>query len=229
MGEPTPDDGAFFQSDWINEYDAEDLPKRLRFYGASDHAVSLKRERDSTVLGTVGVDEGGGIWVMPDLVWGRMETDKTVEELLAAFRRHDHMVWWMEDELISKSFGPFLRERMRQERVYTTISPVRPSADKLLRARAMQGRMALKTVHFPRFAPWWADARAQLLRFPFGAHDDFVDFLSHIGNGLNSIISADGAVEKNEKVIQVGSPLWILKESKRRSMNEQRKAANDGW
>lgn len=232
MGEPTPDDGAFFLSDWAQEYDAHDLPRRLRFYGASDHAVSEKSEnrRDSTVIGTVGVDETGHIWVMPDLVWRRMDTRSTVEELLGAFRRHEHMMWWMEDELISKSFGPFLRERMIAEQVYTTIVPVRPSADKQTRARAMQGRMSLKTVHFPRFAPWWIDARAQLLRFPYAAHDDFVDFLSHIGNGLNSIVSADGAAERNaDNVIQVGSPAWILRQSRRRSMNEQHKAANHGW
>lgn len=229
MGEPTPDDGAWFLSEWLVEYDPEDLPKRLRYYGASDHAVSTKRERDSTVLGTVGVDEGGDIWVMPDLVWERMDTKQTVDEMIAMFKRYDHMNWWLEDELISKSFGPFLRERMREERVYTMLSPVRPSADKQTRARGIQGRMSLRTVHFPRFAPWWADARAQLLRFPYAAHDDFVDFLAHIGNGLSTLISADGVIERNEKIIQVGSPVWIMKEAKRRAMAEARRAANNGW
>lgn len=230
MGEPAPDDGAFFTSDMILEYDPEDLPKFLRFYGASDHAVSEKRQRDATVLGAVGVDKAGDIWVLPDAVWRNMETKDTVEELLAMFRRHDFMTWWMEDELISKSFGPFLRERMRKERVYTPIVTVRPSSDKLTRARAMQGRMSLRTVHFPRFAPWWVDARAQILRFPYGAHDDFVDFLSHIGNGLNTIISAEGIEAANANAsIPSGSAAWIFRQAQIRAMNDKRKAANNGW
>jgi predicted phage terminase large subunit-like protein len=229
MGEPTPDDGVYFMADWIKEYDPPDLPKNLRFYGASDHAVSAKTNRDFTIVGSVGVDETGGIWVMPDLAWARMETPQTVEELLAAFRRRRHDVWWMEDELISKSFGPFLYERMRQESLYQVIVPVRPAADKQTRARAIQGRMALGTVHFPRFTSWWQDARAQVLRFPYGANDDFVDFLSHIGNGLSTIVSADGTVEQDGNVIRVGSLEWIMRQTRRKAMQEQREVANDGW
>jgi predicted phage terminase large subunit-like protein len=230
QGEPTPDDGAFFSAEDLVEYNPEDLPTELRFYGASDHAASIKRERDSTVLGSVGVDTQGDIWVLPDVVWDRMETNQTVEEMLAMFKRRSHFAWWMEDELISKSFGPFLRERMRREQIYTPIYPVRPSTDKLIRARSIQGRLQLKTVHFPRFAPWWSDARAQMLRFPFGAHDDFVDFLSHIGNGLDSIISADGIEDRRStNVIQVGSPVWLLRQSQKRALREQQAEATYGW
>lgn len=230
MGEPTPDDGAYFLTGWIKEYDPGDLPDNLRYYGASDHAVSIKADRDFTVLGDVGVDKNGNVWVMPDLVWRRMDTKQTVDELLTMFRRRDHMLWWMEDELISKSFGPFLRERLRQERVYPTIKGVRPVADKMTRARAIQGRMAMGTVFFPRFAAWFADAKAQLLRFPYAANDDFVDFLSHIGNGLNTIVSADSReAQATGNLIQVGSPVWLLQQARRQALLDQRKAANSGW
>lgn len=230
MGRPTPEDGAFFQADWLLEYDARDLPRNLRLYGASDHAVGEKQRNDSTVLGTVGVDEHGDIWVLPDLVWDRMETRQTVEEMIAAFKRHQHECWWMEDELISKSFGPFLRERMRLEHAYTTLYPVRPAADKRTRARAVQGRMSLQTVHFPRFAPWWQDAKAQLLRFPYGAHDDFVDFLSHVGNGLNTIVTAEGREARaTDNVIEVGSPVWLLRQIERDALRQKRSEANAGW
>lgn len=230
MGEPTPDDGAYFLADWIVEYDAHQLPDNLRYYGASDHAVSTKAERDFTVLGDVGVDRYGGVWVLPELVWRRMDTKQTVEELVTMFKRRTHMIWWMEDEMISKSFGPFLTERLRAERVFPTIRGVRPATDKQTRARAIQGRMSMKTVYLPRFASWYADARAQLLRFPYAAHDDFVDFLSHIGNGLNTIVSADQVEMQNtNNVIQVGSPVWIMRQAKARAMADQRKAANNGW
>lgn len=230
MGEPTPEDGAYFQAEWIQEYDPDDLPADLRFYGASDHAVSTKAERDFTILGDVGMDRQGHIWVLPELVWRRMDTWQTVEEFVTMFRRRGHVVWWMEDELISKSFGPFLRERLLAERLYPTIRGVRPASDKQTRARAIQGRMAMKTVHFPRFASWWTDASAQILRFPYAAHDDFVDFLSHIGNGLNTMISADATEMKNtDNVIQVGSPVWLLRQTRLRAMKDAQKVATHGW
>lgn len=228
MGRPTAEDGAYFRSEYIVEYGPEDLPVDLKFYGASDHAVSAKQENDPTVLGCVGVDENDDIWILPDLVWDRMQTDRTVEELLVQFKLHKPQLWWMESELISKSFGPFLHKRMIEERVYVTIDQVVPSKDKPTRARAIQGRMSMRKVHFPRFAPWFQDARRELLQFPYGAHDDFVDWLAHIGQGL---LMARGAVRApaNENEAPVGSIQWILRSAKKRAAAEQRVAANRGW
>lgn len=228
MGRPTAEDGAYFRSEYIVEYGPEDLPADLKFYGASDHAVSAKQENDPTVLGCVGVDENDDIWILPDLVWDRMQTDRTVEELLVQFKLHKPQLWWMESELISKSFGPFLHKRMIEERVYVTIDQVIPSKDKPTRARAIQGRMSMRKVHFPRFAPWFQDARRELLQFPYGAHDDFVDWLAHIGQGL---LMARGSVRApaNENEAPVGSIQWILRSAKKRAATEQRVAANRGW
>jgi len=228
MGRPTAEDGAYFRSEYIVEYGPEDLPADLKFYGASDHAVSAKQENDPTVLGCVGVDENDDIWILPDIVWDRMQTDRTVEELLVQFKLHKPQLWWMESELISKSFGPFLHKRMIEERVYVTIDQVVPSKDKPTRARAIQGRMSMRKVHFPRFAPWFQDARRELLQFPYGAHDDFVDWLAHIGQGL---LMARGAVRApaNENEAPVGSIQWILRSAKKRAVAEQRVAANRGW
>jgi predicted phage terminase large subunit-like protein len=228
MGRPTADDGAYFKAEYIVEYGPEDLPGDLKFFGASDHAVSTKQDRDPTVLGCIGVDDHDDIWVLPDLVWDRMQTDRTVEELLIKFKLHKPELWWMESELISKSFGPFLHKRMLEEKVYVTIDEVVPSKDKQTRARAIQGRMSMRKVHFPRFAPWFQDAKRELLQFPHGAHDDFVDWLAHVGAGL---IKARGArsTPANENEAAVGSIQWILQAAKRRASAEQRVAANRGW
>lgn len=228
MGRPTAEDGEYFKKDWLLEYEADELPENLKIYGASDHAVSTKQGRDYTVAGCVGIDEKDDIWVLPDVVWDRMETDKTVEEMLFQFKKHRPLLWWMEDELISKSFGPFLHKRMTEERIYVTIDTVRPVKDKATRARAIQGRMSMRKVHFPRFAPWYADARSQILRFPFGANDDFVDWLSHIGLGLMKERSPRG-VAANENDDAVGTIGWIMKSAKKRALTEQYKKAMAGW
>ncbi len=236
MGSPAPDDGAYFLKDWLVEYNSmEAIPSNLRIYGASDHAVSLKQGRDSTVIGKIGLDEFDNIWLLPDLVWDKMETDRTVEELCVSMThsRWKPILWWLEDENIKKAFGPFLVKRMHELKIYSTVlSGIRPAADKKTRARSTQGRMAMKKFRFPAFAPWWPDAKAQLLRFPYAAHDDFVDFLSLFGMGLLHEFASDPAQKEatsNGNVIQVGSIQWILAETKRKAEKEKMAVMAGGW
>lgn len=228
MGRPAPEDGSYFRKeDLVEEHDPLTLPKNLRKYGASDHAVSEKQKADSTVAGCVGIDEEGDIWVLPDIVWEKMETDQTVDEIIEQMRIHKPQVWWLENELISKSFGPFLKRRMYEEGIYTTLDPKTPTKEKKTRARAIQGRMRQRRVHFPAYAPWWPEAKQQLLKFPYGTHDDFVDFLSWIGLGLTQEYSAP--ITKTKKIIKTGTLEWIKKAHNERERNERIKKAVAGW
>ncbi len=229
MGSPAPEDGYYFTNDMIVEYHSHsDLPQNLRKYGASDHAVSEKQRRDKTVLGCVGIDEDDNIWIMPDIVWDQMETDRTVEELLSQFKIHRPHCWWMESELISKSFGPFLRKRMVEDRVYTLIDPQTPSKDKMVRARSIQGRMSMKKVFFPAFAPWFQDAKNQLLKFGSGgANDDFVDWLAWIGLGLTKEIAAQSYRPPKSNIPKTGTVAWVIHASEQRKAQERN--SSKGW
>lgn len=230
MGKPSPEDGDYFKAaDLVEYYSPAELPRSLRKYGASDHAVTEKQKNDASVIGCVGIDENDDIWVLPDLVWDRMETDGIVEALLAQFKAHKPLLWWMESENISKSFGPFLRKRMYEEKVYVAIDPVTVSKDKKSRARSIQGRMQMRKVHFPAFAPWWADAKNEVLKFPYGTHDDFVDWLAHIGQGLTKENSATAERPSNDNVVRVGSMAWVLAQTKSRERNDERKKVNAKW
>lgn len=227
MGQPTIEDGDYFKDEWVVGYDPQDLPSDLKKYGASDHAVSEKQYRDSTVLGCVGIDSNDVIWVLPDLVWDQMQTDRTVEELLEQFKIHKPDLWWMEAENISRSFGPFLHKRMLETKIYTTIDPVVPSKDKSTRARAIQGRMSMGMVRLPRFAPWYESARSQLLQFPFGAHDDFVDFLSLIGQGL--VKEGRAKVPVNDNVVPFNPLAKMLRDTMHTARHGARETGSRGW
>lgn len=231
MGQPTPEEGDYFQATDILEYGPGDLPamEDLRIYGASDHAVSTKQGRDFTVLGCIGIDHNDDIWVFPDVVIDRMDTMQTVEAMLAQFKLHKPHLWWMESELISKSFGPFLRKRMMEEKAYVAIDDVVVSKDKATRARAIQGRMRMRKVRFPRYASWFSSARQQLLRFPHGTHDDFVDWLAHVGQGLLKEVRPSLHTDDGKGNYPVGSIEWILKNAKARASEDQRHKDVAGW
>lgn len=227
---PAPEDGLYFTKSMIRTYQPQDLPVNLRIYAASDHAVTVKQENDPNVLGCIGVDSDDVIWVLPDLIWERMETERTVEEMLSLMRRRKPMIWWAEDDVINKAIGPFLRKRMREEKVYCSIWPMRPTKDKRARARSIQGRMQMGMVRFPAFAPWWPAALAELLSFGSGGkHDDFVDWLSWTGLGLDQEVGAERPAKGENNAIRVGTMGWVKAASAAKARQTAAQKARAGF
>lgn len=209
QGDPSPEDGDFFKKEWISTYQPHELPRNLRPYCSSDHAVSLAQDRDPTVLIPCGVDEEDTIWVYPDVWWRRAETDDVVDAMIELMARHKPLLWWAERGHISKAIGPFLRKRMQEERTYCSIEEIVPVKDKQTRAQSIQARMSMGKVRFPAFAPWWSNALQEMMSFPAGKHDDFVDALAYIGLGLGRMASASRAPAKKEEAPPVGSIKWV--------------------
>lgn len=213
MGSPAPEDGDYFKLQDLIGYRPEELPLNLRMYCASDHALSSKENtrRDASCFGTMGIDERGIMWLLPDLYWERESNAmKLVEEIVAMMQRQKPQIWWAEREHISKSIGPFLRKRMVEEAALSTLldDSLKSVVDLQSRARSIQGMISLHRVRFPTFASWWPEAKAQMLRFPNAAHDDFVSMLSLFGRGLQREIRAHAPAPK-DNVIRVGSMRWI--------------------
>lgn len=227
QGRPSSAQGAFFQADDLLTYMPDQLPKELRFYAASDHAVSTAQGRDKTALLVVGVDQNDNIYVMPDCFWKKAPSDQTVERMIDLMDKYKPLFWWAERGQISKAIGPFLRKRMHERGVYASIVELTPAVDKQTRAQSIQGRTAMHKVYFPAKATWWPDARDQLLKFPYGAHDDFVDALAYIGLGMSAQTPAN-MVRAAKRVPKFGTLRWVKNETK---MNEReaRKQNQQGW
>lgn len=228
QGNPSPDDGDYFTKDMLVTYQMHELPKRLRMFGASDHATTTKTRSDSSCLGCAGVDEAGDLWIMPDLVWDKFETDRTVEEIIMLMKRHKPGLWWAENEHISQGFGPFLRKRQRELGANVTMFPITVNSDKRQTARSIQGMMSLGRVHFPAFAPWWSRAEAELLKFDNGAHDDFVSFISMLGLGLDSEQGPGAKLVDKFKDLKVGTFGWIKQQAGKEARAKRLTLASGG-
>jgi predicted phage terminase large subunit-like protein len=188
--------------------------------------VSIKQDRDKTCLIPVGVDEHENIWILDDVQWGRWHTDVVVEKMIDMMSKYKPLFWWAERGHISKSIGPFLRKRMLERNTFVTLDEIVPVQDKKTRAQSMQGRIAMGKVYFPSYAPWYQEARDQILKFPFGAHDDFVDAMAYIGLGLAIQVRA-----RPTKTAKSGPTEWTYGWLKKqtRDADKQRQSRHGGW
>ena len=223
---PSLQDGDLFQRDTLRFYKPSELPDNLRIYGASDHAVATGQRNDFTVLLKFGVDRNQDIYLL-ECFWRKAKSDVVVEALLAMARGNmKPLVWFAEKGHISKAIGPFLRKRMSETGAYMNIREITPAGDKVTRAQSMMGRAAMGKLFFPIDAPWTEKAVNEMMAFPAGTHDDFVDALSIIGLVLQSQFAASDKTDKSKtKEPEFGTLDWVKRMDRWHSEQEARKSA----
>jgi predicted phage terminase large subunit-like protein len=205
---PTVADGVLFRRENIRRYAHADLPEDLRYYAASDHAVGTKQRNDPSCFILIGVSRNDDIYVI-DCDWRRMPADAAVEAMLTmGSGTRKPLIWWAERGHISKSIGPFLNKRMMETGRYMNVVEVTPIGDKEQRAQSIAARVSMGKVLFP-VGPMWAErAIDEMLSFPMGLHDDFVDAMSLVGLGLGSQFGASKPAVKKEPP-KFGTLGWV--------------------
>lgn len=195
---PAPEEGDYFQAEWLRPYTTVPALDTLRVYGASDYAVTADGG-DYTVHVVVGVDPEGRMYLL-DLWRRQAASDVWIEAFCDLVLRWRPIEWAEETGQIKASLGPFLDRRQRERRAFVARRQFPTRGDKAIRAQAIRGRMALSGLYVPTAEPWWPGLRAELLGFPAGRHDDQVDALGLIGQLLDTIMhgSAPGHTDSVE-------------------------------
>lgn len=178
---PVPDDGAYFKRDWFRYYDRlpDSTHGRLRYYGASDYAVT-EGGGDYTVHLVGAVDEDDNLYLV-DMWRGQTSSLDWIEAFLGMLRLWRPEVWGEESGVIMRSVGPLIEQRLREQRIYGTTRRQMPSvSDKASRARTLQARLEMGKVWLPADTSklWVTELIQEMLTFPAGKHDDQVDALS---------------------------------------------------
>jgi predicted phage terminase large subunit-like protein len=209
---PSPEEGSFFRAAWMKTYLATNRPRaeEMRIYAASDHAIGTdKKKHDASVMVIAGVCPNKYLWLL-DCYWDRRPPDQTVEAMLDMVALWKPSYWFAENEAILKSIGPWIHKRKIERGIPVVIDSIPVHKNKEAIAQSIAGLMQAGRVVFPKAAPWFPEAKHELLHFPHGTNDDFVTAISIMGLKVLQLIA--GTPQRDLPSPTTGTFGWWKKE-----------------
>lgn len=176
---PLSSENAIFKPEWIQYINPKKVPRFVNTYMTVDLAISQKDSADYTVITVSSVDSESNIYVR-EISRGRYTQKETADEIFRLYNK------WRSFRLLKigievvayqKAMIYYLVDEGRKRGQLLPIRELRPSTDKVTRAKALQ--------------PWFengafflmegmVEAEEELLKFPLGGHDDIVDTFGYI-------------------------------------------------
>ncbi len=172
---PRPNEGVFFGWDDFKVIDAVEVPKELTWVRYVDLAIGESKGSDFNATVAEALDDEGNLYLR-DMVrvqsWTEFKSRLKAQMLMTEERG---VTWGIE----ATAFQVLaVRELMEdRELAGVSIQKMLPRADKVARARALQGRAKAGKVYLVR-GPWVQNFISEALDFPHGRHDDQVDTAS---------------------------------------------------
>ncbi len=178
--------GTIFRREWFRYYyrqedayilvgapDTERVPiDSCTRFATVDLAFSVEERADYTVISSWAVTPKRQL-ILLDVDRGHMEASGILDALQSAFGKH--RLGYLAIERAAKQRG-VIRDA---ERSGLPIREVAPDANKLSRAMPAAARMERSQIFFPSGEAWMKPLEEEMLAFPAGRHDDFVDTLAY--------------------------------------------------
>ena len=96
---PIDEENRFFPEQFLLDYDYNNIPRDLVFYGSSDFAIT-EDDGDYTVHGVWGVDPGDNLFLV-DMWRAQTQSDEWCQALLELHKKRQTRIWWTESGQIS--------------------------------------------------------------------------------------------------------------------------------
>ena len=201
-------DTFFKKSDFI-AIRPEDEKKNLIYYATCDLAVSQSQKADYSAFVVGGMDEDGRLYCK-HVIKQRMDALEIVDTILMIQKIYKPVLFGLEQGTIQKAIGPYLNEEMLKRGEFINTVLLKPSGDKLTRARSIQARMRSGACKFDKNAEWYQGFEDELLRFPRDKHDDQVDAWAYLGLMLDKMWEAptDKELEEEEYAAYIQENNW---------------------
>ena len=189
---------TFFKKTDFVPIKPEDEKKNLVYYATCDLAVSQSQRADYSAFVVGGMDEEGKLYCK-HVIKDRMDALEIVDTILMIQKIYKPVLFGLEQGTIQKAIGPYLNEEMLKRGEFINTILLKPSGDKLIRARSIQARMRSGACKFDKDADWYQNFEDELLRFPRDKHDDQVDAWAYLGLMLDRMWEAPTEKELEEE------------------------------
>lgn len=196
LNNPIDDATAYFNKELFHDISNRD--EYLVHYVACDLAISERKGAAFTAMVVVGVNHSGKLKVL-DMRRFRGDAYDIINELFSLNMEYGPECIFIEEENIARSLGAVIDKEMIERDTFLNIETLRPSADKIQRARGFQARMRAGIVEWDKDADWYEGAFHELVSFPRSKYKDQVDALSLIGLGLDSVHAAKSDKDRAEE------------------------------
>lgn len=177
---PLDESNTFFRRSEFLPRREDDKKLNLNYYVTCDLAISQRERSDYSVFCVAGMDDSGRLHLV-NVIRDRMDSQQIVDTILMLQRLYKPSIFGVEAGAIQKSIGPFLNKEMLATGIFVPLQLLKPSADKITRARSIQARMRANACKFDREAEWYSTFEEELMRFPRDRHDDQVDAWAYMG------------------------------------------------
>jgi predicted phage terminase large subunit-like protein len=189
---------TFFTKNDFQPIKPDEAKKKLVYYATCDLAVSQSQRADYSAFVVGGMDEDGKLYCK-HVINQRMDALEIVDTILMIQKIYKPVLFGLEQGTIQKAIGPYLNEEMLKRGEFINTVLLKPSGDKLTRARSIQARMRSGACRFDKDADWYQPFEDQLLRFPRDKHDDQVDAWAYLGLMLDRMWEAPTEKEAEEE------------------------------
>ena len=186
LNEPIAAGDSFFRPEDMVELKPSERDARGIKYAGWDFAVSKTQKADYTVSGIWRID-GKGEKAIIDCRRGRWDSKQIVDEIFSVEEAHDPKCHFVEKGVIDSALWPFLVAEMQRRNCWPVFVKIASTKDKETRAKPLQGMLKARQVKFDKGMSLWPEMEEEMRRFPKGGHDDIVDALSIVGQGLRDV------------------------------------------
>lgn len=218
---PLPDSGDYFKDSDFKWYNPTECPplSELNVYAAWDLAIGEKQKNDQSVGVYVGLDCNGKMWVLHIEATRKnsLALAKTIFELNDIYKPINT---GFEKGHIEGTMGPFLEKMMLDGDGSFFPYEALPvgNQDKSARATTIRGLMQHGIVWFRKFDANQEAAKAEMLKFPNGKHDDNVDAMAHIGRMVESLVAKRVHTEKKKDTWRDKFMKKMMKEMRKKGL-----------
>ena len=177
MQTPILAENAEFKKEWIKFFDDGMIAtKDLICTTTVDLAISQKQKADNTVVLTVGKERTTGYWFLLDIIGGHFDPLETIDAIFTHAKRFRSKVW-VESVGYQASLQYFIIEEQRKKQTFFEINEL---AQKNTRSKEqrIRGLIPMFKAGMIFIRQGDLDLINEMLQFPMGKHDDFLDCLS---------------------------------------------------